>query len=323
MAHVVSEASPDAMLSDLRQMWRMRALEEKIRELRLGGQAVGSIHLAIGQEAIPQGACSVLGPDDAVFATYRGHTWALGCGVPAESIIAEVLGRATGISGGRGGSAYFTAPAHRFYGENSIVGAGAPMATGAALAGRFDGTGRVAITVFGDGAMNQGAVHEAMNFAAAYRLPVIFVCENNSWSELTPIDAMVGEPELVRRAAAYGMAGERIDGNDPQAVREEVGRAFDRAREGGGPTLVEAVTARLVGHYVGDAEQYRRPGELDQAREREPITVLAARLADHGVGAEVIAAAERDARAEMDTAAAAALDAALPDPATAKDHLYV
>ena len=311
-----------ADLEDLRQVWRMRAMEEKIRDLRVAGDAVGSIHLSIGQEAIAAGASSIIGPDDAVFATYRGHSWALACGVPPRALLAEVLGRASGVNGGRGGSAYLTAPSYRFFGENSIVGAGAPIAVGAALAGRFDGTHRVALTVFGDGAMNQGSVHEAMNFAAAANLPVVFICENNSWSELTPIEEMVRQPELFRRAAAYGMPGERIDGNDPAVVRERLSDAFEIAREGGGPTLIEAMTARLVGHYVGDAQQYRRPGELEEAYQREPVTLLSGRLRAAGAAEAVIDAVENDARAEIDAAAAEALTGAKPDPATAKEHLY-
>ena len=208
-------APTERLLADLHQVWRMRAFEEKVRDLRLAGDAVGSIHLGIGQEAIPVGAAELIGPEDAVFATYRGHCWAMACGAAPAALFGEVLGRATGTNGGRGGSAHLSDPAHRFFGENSIVGAGAPIAVGAALAGRFDGSGRVAITVFGDGAMNQGAVHEAMNFAAAMNLPVVFVCENNTWSELTPIDEMVRDAVLYRRAAAYGIPGERIDGNDP------------------------------------------------------------------------------------------------------------
>jgi pyruvate dehydrogenase E1 component alpha subunit len=311
------------LLADLHQVWRMRAFEEKVRELRLAGDAVGSIHLGIGQEAIPVGAAGLIEPDDAVFATYRGHSWAIACGVPPAALFGEVLGRATGVNGGRGGSAHLTAPAHRFFGENSIVGAGAPIAVGAALAGRFDGTNRVALSVFGDGAMNQGAVHEAMNLAAAMSLPVVFVCENNTWSELTPIAEMVRDPRLHRRADAYGMPGERIDGNDPAGVRERLGAAFALARAGGGPTLVEALTARLVGHYIGDAEQYRRPGELDEARRREPAVGLAAGLRAAGAAEETIAGAESTARAEIEEAAAEALAAPLADPATAKEHLYV
>ncbi|MFF5265078.1 thiamine pyrophosphate-dependent dehydrogenase E1 component subunit alpha [Actinomadura viridis] len=313
-------------LADLHAMWRIRALEEKIRELRIAdggnGDIVGSVHLCIGQEAGPVGACSELEPGDALFATYRGHGWALARGVPAESMIAELAGRESGVNGGRGGSAYFTAPEHGFHGENSIVGAGLPIAVGAALAGRFDGSGRVAMTVCGDGALNQGASHEALNMAAAFRLPVVFVCENNYWSELTPIDEMVAEPELWRRAAGYGMAGERVDGNDPAAVRAAVRAAVQRARSGEGPTLLELMTQRLVGHYIGDVEQYRRPGELDRAREEEPIARLGRSLAAEGVPAADIEDARTRAHAEIERAAEAALAAPPADPRTAKDHVY-
>jgi TPP-dependent pyruvate/acetoin dehydrogenase alpha subunit len=309
-------------LADLRLVWRMRAFEERVRELRLAGDAVGSIHLGIGQEGVAAGAAGLLGPDDALFATYRGHNWALACGAPPVALFAEILGRAGGVNGGRGGSAHLSAPGHRFFGENSIVGANAPIAVGAALAGRFDGTGRVAVTVFGDGAMNQGSVHEAMNMAAAMGLPVVFVCENNSWSELTPIEDMVRDPRLHRRAAAYCMPGERIDGNDPAVVRDKLGDAMELAREGGGPTLLEAMTQRLVGHYIGDADRYRRPGERDRDAEREPVALLTRQLSAAGVDADTIAGAERAARAEMARASAEALAAPLADPATAKEHLH-
>ena len=310
------------MLADLHGMWRIRALEEKVRDLRMAGDIVGSVHLSIGQEAGPVGACTELAPQDALFATYRGHGWALARGVPAEAMLAELAGRSTGVNGGRGGSAYFTAPEHGFHGENSIVGAGLPIAVGAALAGRFDGSGRVALAVFGDGALNQGAAHEALNMAAAFKLPVVFVCENNFWSELTPIDEMVGEPELWRRAAGYGMAGERLDGNDPAAVRAAARSALERARAGDGPTLLELMTARLVGHYIGDAEQYRRPGELDRANAEEPVVRLRQALTGAGVPQAEIDTTETRAREEIEAAAAAALEAPMADPDTAKDHVY-
>lgn len=311
-----------ALLADLHQMWRIRLLEEKIRELRASNDIVGSVHLSIGQEAGPVGACSVLGPDDALFATYRGHNWAVARGVPVEGILAELLGRATGVNAGRGGSAYFSDFAHGFHGENSIVGAGAPLAVGAALAGKHDGTNRIALTVFGDGAMNQGAVHEAMNFAAAFDLPVLFICENNGWSELTPIDEMVRNSVLAERARAYGMLGERIDGNDPAVVRERVADAIEAAREGGGPALLELMTQRLVGHYIGDPEQYRRPGELEAAAEVEPIAAAKRRLAAGGTSAAEIERAEKGARDEIEAAATAALNAPLADVSTVKEHLY-
>lgn len=315
-----TDASQDMI--DLTAMWRLRVFEETVRELRLAGDVVGSVHLGIGQEAVAVGAVAPLGPQDAVFATYRGHNWAIALSVPPERLFAELLGRESGINGGRGGSAYFTAPEYRFYGENSIVGAATPIAVGAALAGRYDGTGRVALVVIGDGAMNQGAVHEAMNFAAAMNLPVIFLCENNQWSEMTAIADMVRDDNLFRRAAAYGMPGERLDGNDPSIVRARIRDGFELAREGGGPSLFEVTTARLVGHYIGDAEQYRKPGELETARENEPIARLQARLRAAGAPDDDIDNAERRAREEMKRAVETALAQSRADPASVLDHLY-
>jgi TPP-dependent pyruvate/acetoin dehydrogenase alpha subunit len=310
-------------LDDFRSLLRLRIFEEIVREQRLEGSIVGSVHLGIGQEALPVGTIPVLGPDDAVFVTYRGHGWALACGVPAEAMFAELMGRATGINGGRGGSAYFSAPAYRFYGENSIVGAGAPHAVGAALAGTYDGTDRVALAVFGDGAMNQGAVHEAMNFASARGLPVLFLCENNYWSEMTPIVETVKDAELHKRARAYGMPGRRIDGNDLTEVREAMGEAATAARAGGGPQLIEAMTARIVGHYIGDVEHYRRPGELDAARESEPVVRVRKALLAAGTDLDTISALEAEVRAELEGAASRALEAKPADPTSAREHLYV
>ncbi len=311
-----------ADLDDLLGLWRIRLLEERIRDLRLAGDIVGSVHLSIGQEAGPVGTCSVLQPQDAVFATYRGHGWALARGVPPAAMLAELLGRADGLNGGRGGSAYFTAPRYGFYGENSIVGAGLPIGMGAALAARYDGSGRVAVTVFGDGALNQGASHEALNMAAAMRLPVLFVCENNGWSELTAIEDMVAEPQLWKRARAYGMLGRRVDGNDVAAVREAAGEAADRARSGRGPMLLELMTERLVGHYIGDSEQYRRPGELENALTREPIRRLREALLADGVPQDEVDATETAARREIDEATQEALASPAADPLTAQEHVY-
>jgi len=309
-------------LEDLRWLWRLRTFELTIRELRLDGRVVGSVHLGVGQEAIAVGAVSALGPADPVFATYRGHNWALACGVPSEALFAELMGRASGINGGRGGSAYFSAPAYRFYGENSIVGAGTPHAVGAALAGVYDGSNRVSLTVFGDGAMNQGGVHESMNLAAARNLPVIFLCENNYWSEMTPITETTRDPELYKRAAAYGIHGERIDGNSVQEVRSAVGRAVERGRNGGGPTLIEAMTARLVGHYIGDVEHYRRPGELDAAKAAEPIVRLREELLRNGIPEETLDAIEDEVTRETQAAAERAAASEPASPATVKEHLY-
>jgi TPP-dependent pyruvate/acetoin dehydrogenase alpha subunit len=308
--------------STLLSMWRIRAFEEEVLDLWRRKEIVGSVHLCNGQEAVAVGACGALRPDDPVFATYRGHGWALSRGVPARALFAELLGRESGTNGGRGGSAYLSAPDQAFYGENSIVGAGAPLAVGAALACDLDGSGRVAVAVFGDGAMNQGSVHEALNFAAARHLPVVFLCENNGYSELTPIADMVGNPRLADRSAGYGMPGYRIDGNDVPAVRGAMGQALELARSGGGPTLLEAVTQRLVGHYIGDAEAYRPPGELDAQRITEPIARLGRDLLALGVSARDLALLEQAARRETRHAADAALLEPRADPSRAREHMY-
>ncbi|MCC3650679.1 MULTISPECIES: thiamine pyrophosphate-dependent dehydrogenase E1 component subunit alpha [Streptomyces] len=308
----------------LTEMRRIRALEEKVAELRAGNDIVGSVHLCNGQEAIYVGSVATLDlTRDAVFPTYRGHGWAVACGVPMRAILAELLGRETGISGGRGGSAYFTAPAYGFYGENSIVGAGAPIAAGAALAGTYDGSGRVAVAAFGDGAMNQGAVHEAMNFASIRRLPVIFVVENNSYSELTPIADMVRVDQLFRRANAYGMTGAQVDGNDPVAVASAMHQAVARARRGLGPVLLEMMTQRLVGHYIGDVQHYRPEGELDQIAKSEPIVRIEARLRGDGVPQSALDQIRQTVADEVERAAAEALADRLEPTTSVLEHLYV
>jgi len=310
------------LIADLRAMRRIRMFEEKVTALIESGDIRGSVHLCSGQEAGPVGACDALTAGDALFATYRGHGWAIARGTPLRPMFAELLGRATGMNGGRGGSAYFSAPEYGFFGENSIVGGGAPHAVGAALAGRFDGTDRLAVTVFGDGAMNQGAVHEAMNFAAMACLPVLFLCENNRYSELTPIRDMVRNDRLTDRATALGIPSARIDGNDPAAVRETVGDLAEAAREGGGPAFVELMTQRLVGHYVGDAQQYRGPGELDEDRRNEPIARAVRELAAAGVPEADIAAAETAVRDEVEQAAAAALADPAANVDSVREHVY-
>ncbi|MCU1682326.1 MAG: hypothetical protein JWQ81_3065 [Amycolatopsis sp.] len=309
----------DQLAADLRAMWRIRAFEEKIQVLHKDGDVRGSVHLCIGQEAGPVGACDVLGESDALFVTYRGHGWAIGRGTPLRPLFAELLGRATGVNGGRGGSAHFSAPEYGFYGENSIVGGGASHAVGAALAGKHDGTDRLAVAVFGDGAMNQGAVYEAMNFAAVLSLPVLFLCENNRYSELTPIRDMVRNERLTDRATALGMPAGRIDGNDPAVVRETVADLAEAAREGGGPAFVELTTQRLVGHYIGDVQQYRTKEDLEADALVEPIVVATKKLAESGVDTDAI---EREVREEVETAARQALADPAADVSKVKEHLY-
>ncbi|TAJ46978.1 MAG: thiamine pyrophosphate-dependent dehydrogenase E1 component subunit alpha [Herbiconiux sp.] len=303
-------------------MWVIRYFEDRVKALKAEGAIAGSVHLCSGQEAIYTGACAALDlPRDAVFCTYRGHGWALGCGVSAFEMFSEMLGRATGTNGGRGGSAYLSSPSHGMWGENSIVGAGAPIAAGAALAARYDGSERVVLTAFGDGAVNQGSVHEALNFASLLALPLIVLVENNRWSELTPTDTMVTNDRLFKRASAYGITSARIDGNNVVAVQKAVTEAARRARSGAGPVLLEAMTERLEGHYIGDALTYRSREENERMHADEPLARLTAELATSHSTTE-LDDIRRAALSLVEEAAAAALAAPTADPATAEEHLY-
>ncbi|WP_432974763.1 thiamine pyrophosphate-dependent dehydrogenase E1 component subunit alpha [Dactylosporangium sp. CA-233914] len=322
-ARGISVTADSTLLTYLQSMCRIRYFEDEVTRLKSDGMVAGSVHLCSGQEAIYVGACTALDlPRDAVFCTYRGHGWAIACGVPLVDLFGELLGRETGVNGGRGGSAYLSSPRHGMYGENSIVGAGAPIAAGAALAATFDRSNRVVLTAFGDGAMNQGSVHEAMNFAAVYTLPVLFLIENNHWSELTPIASMVRSDRLFKRASSYGIPGVRIDGNDVAAVRDTVAEAAAHARKGGGPVVIEAMTQRIVGHYIGDAQQYRTAEEIDRAREAEPIAQLSQLLRESTLSPAEVDIAMRAVHAEVREAAAEAERAPLADPTTVLEHLY-
>lgn len=314
--------SLDHQLEQLRQLTRIRLAEDRVMQLRRDEAIIGSVHLCNGQEAIPVGAAQARREEDPVFATYRGHGWALATGVDMTAFFSELLGRSTGPNGGRGGSAYFSDRSSGFYGENSVVGAGAPIACGAALGFQLRAERRVAIVVFGEGAMNQGAVNEAFNFAGARRLPVVFICENNGYSELTPTDSMVANSKLFERAQAFGFDGVRIDGNDVDIVAETVEQSLKRARNGEGPTLIEAMTQRLVGHYIGDAQIYRPPDELAKAAADEPIIRLVTRLQSEGVSEDRIAFVHAAARDEVETAVAAALAAPPADISRAREHVY-
>jgi TPP-dependent pyruvate/acetoin dehydrogenase alpha subunit len=317
-----SRAVGDNPLALFASMAAIRRVEEVIQELRSTNEVQGSVHLGIGQEAVASGVCAALRLGDPVYATYRGHGWAVASGVQPEGIFAELLGRVSGVNRGRGGSAYFSHAPSGFMGENSIVGAGAPIANGAALAARFQGSDRVAVTVFGDGATNQGAVHEALNLAAAMKLPVIFVCENNVYSELTPIADVVGNPRLHERAAAYGMNALEVDGNDVQEMCSAASEAVERARGGGGPTFIEAHTYRLCGHYFGDAEGYRTKQEVAERSLVEPLVVAVDRLRASGVEQsqidDTLAAVDR----AIDDALSKARSSSLVPTDTVKEHLY-
>jgi TPP-dependent pyruvate/acetoin dehydrogenase alpha subunit len=307
-------------LDFLRRMLMIRLFEERVEALRASSEVVGSVHLCNGQEGVPVGTACALQLGDTVFATYRGHGWAIALGAPLDGLFAELLGRAGGVNGGRGGSAQLAVPAVGFYGENAIVGAQTVIALGPALAARYDGSNRVSVAVLGDGAVNQGAVHESFNFASALRLPVVFVCENNHWSELTPTVGMVGNPRIDQRAASYGLTVARVDGNDPTKVRDAVRVAVDQAREGGGPQFLEAATERIAGHYIGDTQPYRSSDERRALEEDEPIARL--RRALEPEMAHAIVELEAEVREEVDRAADAALAMPLSSVTDIRTHLY-
>jgi 2-oxoisovalerate dehydrogenase E1 component len=262
----------------------IRAFEAKALELSKTTPAVivGSMHLCAGQEAVPLAAMAALNAQDKVISTYRGHGWALAAGLDATQVMAELCHRDGGINDGRAGSAYFMAPEQRFIGENSIVGAGVPIACGVAMGEVAAGTGNVVIVSIGDGAMSQGSVHEALVFAAYKKLPVIVVCENNGWSELTPTRAMGSIERLARRSIGYGIEGVTIDGTDPMQVRSTVSKAASRARAGDGPTLIECKVPRLWGHYNRDVEHYRPREDREDAAARDPLKLIAERLMASG-----------------------------------------
>jgi 2-oxoisovalerate dehydrogenase E1 component len=303
-----------------RRMAEIRRFEEQALELSREGLVSGSIHLCLGQEAIPVGALAALDPDDRVIATYRGHGWALACGSEPVALMAEVAHREAGVNGGRAGSPLLSDPGSGFLGENSIVGAGVPIAGGVALSGQIQGTKGIVVVSIGDGAMNQGATFEGMIFAAAKNLPVIYICENNGWSEMTPISATTRGEDLADRGRGIGIESHVVDGCDPFAVAEAVSAAAEVCRRGAGPVLLECKTVRLSGHYNKDVEHYRPVADRDDALARDPLLrMLEAAETDERAEFERV---DLSVTAEMEDAADTVRGLDLADPATVLDHLY-
>src|SRR3990172_8293245 len=249
--------TPQRLPDAYRQMLIIRKLEEAIRDLYQNGMIRGSFHPCVGQEATAVGGCWALRKDDYVTCTYRGHGHAIAKGLSVRAALAEMLGKAAGCSKGKGGSMHFTDPSVGLLGANAIVAAGLPHAAGAALAAQPRKEDTVALSFFGEGAVNQGVFHETLNLAVLWKLPVVFVCENNLYSEMTPSLETTSEVETYKRAAAYHMPAVRIDGNDVELMYATVEEAVARARSGGGPTYLEAMAYRLWGHMLGDPEVYR------------------------------------------------------------------
>jgi pyruvate dehydrogenase E1 component alpha subunit len=271
--------STDALLDVYRRMRTIRLFEEKLSELVNSGRLAGFLHLYAGEEAVAVGVCRHLSDRDVVCSTHRGHGHCIAKGVDIRGMMAELFGRKTGICKGKGGSMHIADLDRGMLGANGIVGAGIPLATGAALTAMVKKTGGVAIAFFGDGATNQGQFHEALNIASIWKLPAVYVVENNGYGEATPMEFVTPMRDLAERAAAYGMPGVIANGMDFFDVHEKAGQAIERARSGEGPTLLECKTYRYFGHYVGDPLTYRTKEEADEVRRsRDALDILEQRI---------------------------------------------
>jgi TPP-dependent pyruvate/acetoin dehydrogenase alpha subunit len=304
----------DNLRAALVRMIEIRSLEEHAEQLFSSGEIRGSTHLGIGQEAVAVGTRHGLRDGDAVAPTYRGHAWALAWGIPLEEAFGELLGRETGSNRGRGGSKHFGSFDRGVLVSNAIVAAGLPIACGIALAASQEQRDQVVVAVFGEGATNQAAFHEAMNQAVIWRLPLIFLCENNLYSEMTLSSTMVGVERIADRALGYGCPSAQCDGMDVEAVAAAVAIAAERARKGEGPTFVEALTYRFSGHMPGDSESYRTREEVAAWRQRDPLGIARNRLVELGDTADDLAQLESATLARVEAALEAARRAALPAP---------
>jgi TPP-dependent pyruvate/acetoin dehydrogenase alpha subunit len=316
-------ADEQVRLGMYRMMQEARLFEKRAQDLFLEGLIKGTSHLALGQEAVAAGFAAALRPDDLVYCTYRGHVHTLLRGAPMGALMAELMGRANGICGGKGGSMHLTDVAHGAMGSYAIVGAHMPIAAGAAWAAQERETGQVVVCFFGDGTTNIGAFHEALNLAVVWRLPVVYVCENNLYMEYTAIgDVTAVANPAADRASAYGLEPVVVDGNDVDAVYETATRLVERAREGGGPALVEAKTYRQGGHSRADPAKYRPADEVEAWLARDPIPAHRDRLFASGVEADAIDRIERDALELVDRATEEAKAGPYPDPEALGTELW-
>ena len=305
------------------RMLTIRLFEEAVERLFHEGRMGGTAHTCIGQEAVAVGVAAALQPQDAVTSTHRGHGHFLAMGADPGRVMAELFGRATGYSRGRGGSQMMMDPALGFYGANGITGGSIPFAAGLALDAQLRGTGRVTLCFFGDGASNQGVFHETLNLAALWKLPVVFLCENNGYAMSTSTRHGLANPHIVERAAAYNIPAAHADGNDLPVVRQAVAEALAHARNGHGSFLLECRTYRLSGHSRGDQREYRHAHEESEAWQREPIARLEKHLKDLRLAdEETIAAHHAAARACITDAIRFAEQSPLPDVSTVTEGVY-
>jgi pyruvate dehydrogenase E1 component alpha subunit len=288
-----------------REMLRIRRFEERCVELYSAMKIRGFLHLYIGEEAVAVGVLGALRPDDAIVATYREHGHALARGVPMDAVMAEMFGRVEGVCRGRGGSMHLFHEPTRLYGGNGIVAGGLPLAVGLALADAMQGRDRVTVCFFGEGAMAEGEFHESLNLAALWRLPVLFLCENNLYAMGTALARSESETNLAVKAAAYEVPAWTVDGMDVLAVAEAAHRAVELVRDGGGPVFLEAKTYRFRAHSMYDPDRYRNKAEIEHWKERDPLLLLGERLRAEGLlDDEAVAAMEAEIGSEIDQAVA-------------------
>lgn len=303
----------DKRLAMYRSQLRIREAEQRAYDLFLQNLVKGTSHLSLGQEAVATGFAEAMNKGDLSFCTYRGHAHTLARGVSVEKVLGELMQRDNGLMRGKGGSMHLTSEEHGVMGSYAIIGAHLPIACGAAWRAQYKGHKDVSVCFFGDGTTNIGAFHEALNFAAVWKLPVVFVCENNLYMEYTPIGDVTAVPHpAADRAASYGLERIIIDGNDADVVYRTAQKAYAKARAGEGPSLIEALTYRHSGHSRADPAKYRPEGELEKWKERDPIKIYRERLQQFGVDGKVIAEIDAEVRKEVDDATEACKAAPMP-----------
>src|ERR1700681_906810 len=302
-AKVNDDIGEELRLRMYRMQVELREAEQRAFDLFLQNLVKGTSHLSLGQEAVAAGFAAAMKPGDLSFCTYRGHAHTLARGVPIEKVLGELMQRNNGLMRGKGGSMHLTSEEHGVMGSYAIIGAHLPIVCGAAWRAQYKGAKDVSVCFFGDGTTNIGAFHEALNFTAVWKLPVIFVCENNLYMEYTPIGDVTAVPHpAADRASAYGLERIVIDGNDADAVYRTASAAYRRARAGEGPSLIECITYRHSGHSRADPAKYRPEGELEKWKERDPIKIYRDRLKQFGIKDSVIAGIEADVKRRVDEA---------------------
>jgi pyruvate dehydrogenase E1 component alpha subunit len=319
----LNKYTKEQLLDFYQQMVKVREFELRAINERRAGLIPGFIHSCVGQEATAVGACAALNQDDVITSTHRGHGHLVAKGGEPKYMMAELAARSTGYCGGKGGSLHMTDFDLGILGANGIVAGGIPMAVGAALAFQMRGESRVALSFFGDGAVNEGAFHEAANLAGLWKLPILFFCENNLYGEGTPQDKQAPVKDLSRRAEGYNFPGVIVDGNDVIAVYEATQTAVSRARAGEGPTFIEGKTYRYRGHYEGDPMVYRSQEELQMWRQRDPIAIFKQRLLSEGVvNEEALTAVNQKVQTLLDEAVEFAANSPEPAPESAMAGVY-